>query len=173
MEKQSVLWKSMILMVLISANRVLYAQVAGGDTPVLPRQEPMGNLAPFEMNYSIGFNYIEANSDRVPTAAIPTLKQLAEDLLKPPGIASLVIEGHSDSLGSEEYNQALSLRRAQRVREMLISLGLSKNKLKAVGFGSQHSIATNATSEGRALNRRLEFKIQWNIPANNMQAAGN
>jgi outer membrane protein OmpA-like peptidoglycan-associated protein len=69
------------------------------------------------------------------------------------------IAGYTDSIGSEEYNQELSERRAKAVEEYLISKGISADRLKAVGYGQSDPIATNWTKEGRTMNRRVELKV--------------
>jgi hypothetical protein len=71
----------------------------------------------------------------------------------------LRVEGHTDSLGSEAYNQRLSDRRAQAVVRYLLSAGIEPHRLEAIGFGESRPIATNETDAGRQLNRRTQFKI--------------
>jgi len=65
------------------------------------------------------------------------------------------IEGHTDSVGSDAYNQKLSERRAASVVKALTELGVEKSRLKAVGYGKTRPIASNETEEGRAENRRV------------------
>jgi OmpA family/WD40-like Beta Propeller Repeat len=69
------------------------------------------------------------------------------------------ISGHTDSHGPAEYNQTLSLRRAQAVREILIKGGGDANRITAMGYGETKPIETNDTLEGKRLNRRIEFRI--------------
>jgi outer membrane protein OmpA-like peptidoglycan-associated protein len=69
------------------------------------------------------------------------------------------ISGHTDDVGNEEYNQKLSVDRAQAVVNYLISKGISSSRLSFIGFGFTKPIADNTTEEGRKLNRRSEFKI--------------
>lgn len=69
------------------------------------------------------------------------------------------VAGHTDSTGSEQYNQALSERRAQSVASYLASHGVKPQRLITVGAGELHPIASNATEEGRAQNRRVELTI--------------
>lgn len=71
----------------------------------------------------------------------------------------VVIEGHTDSQGAASYNMDLSRRRAEAVREYLISRGVSGTQLRAVGYGEERPIATNQTEAGREQNRRVEFRI--------------
>ncbi len=70
------------------------------------------------------------------------------------------ISGHTDSVGSDEYNRALSLRRAQAVKDWLVQKGIAGNRLKTVGKGETEPVASNDTAEGRAENRRIEFYVQ-------------
>ena len=67
--------------------------------------------------------------------------------------------GHTDSQGSQEFNQRLSEKRANSVARYLESRALAPQRVKADGMGEQHPIADNATREGRAMNRRVEIKL--------------
>lgn len=78
-----------------------------------------------------------------------------------PGI-SLIVAGHTDSVGDAEYNRELSERRARAVVDYLVQKGLDPDKLTAVGYGESQPQATNETEEGRALNRRMEFRVREN-----------
>ncbi|MEO0073162.1 MAG: carboxypeptidase regulatory-like domain-containing protein [candidate division WOR-3 bacterium] len=69
------------------------------------------------------------------------------------------IQGHTDNIGTAEYNDRLSLRRAQAVVDYLVGLGISRNRLSARGFGFRNPAASNDTEEGRAQNRRVEFVV--------------
>lgn len=69
------------------------------------------------------------------------------------------VAGHTDSTGSEQYNQALSQRRAQSVAAYLSSRGVSSQRLLTVGAGEHYPIASNDTEQGRAANRRVELTI--------------
>jgi OOP family OmpA-OmpF porin len=69
------------------------------------------------------------------------------------------ISGHTDSVGTAEYNKELSQRRAESVRQYLIDKGIRAERLTAVGFGLERPIADNKTSKGKAKNRRTEFKL--------------
>ena len=66
------------------------------------------------------------------------------------------IEGHTDSVGRDAYNQKLSERRAASVVKALVELGVEKDRIKAVGYGKTRPVASNATAEGRAENRRVQ-----------------
>ena len=73
--------------------------------------------------------------------------------------ARVVIVGHTDSIGTETYNQALSERRAQTVANQLIDLGINPERIESRGKGKSAPIADNATTDGRAKNRRVEITI--------------
>ncbi|WP_426756420.1 OmpA family protein [Myxococcus sp. Y35] len=73
--------------------------------------------------------------------------------------SALVIEGHTDSLGSDAMNEALSYERAERVREFLVSQGVSRDRIEVRGLGEYRPIANNSTPEGRANNRRVEIIV--------------
>ena len=70
------------------------------------------------------------------------------------------ISGHTDSKGSDEYNQDLSLRRAQSVKSWLVQRGIAGDRMKTVGKGEKEPIADNETAEGRTENRRIEFYVE-------------
>jgi len=69
------------------------------------------------------------------------------------------VEGHTDSRGTNEYNQDLSNRRAAAVKTLLVQRGVAESRIEAVGFGETMPVATNDTEAGRARNRRVEIKI--------------
>lgn len=79
--------------------------------------------------------------------------------LKDQGYKEIVIEGHTDSRGSEVNNESLSLQRAQSVRTHLVSQGLDAQKISARGLGESRPVAPNDTPEGRANNRRVELIV--------------
>ena len=88
------------------------------------------------------------------------LSKLAGILLAYPGSYRMQIEGHTDSVGSQDYNQKLSEDRAQAVHDYLISSALPADRMNAVrGFGKIRPVATNDTAEGRQTNRRVEIVI--------------
>jgi OOP family OmpA-OmpF porin len=73
--------------------------------------------------------------------------------------ARVRIEGHTDWIGSEEYNQTLSERRAEAVTRHLVEQGVAAERLTTVGYGETRPIASNEARDGRALNRRVELKV--------------
>jgi uncharacterized protein (TIGR03382 family) len=89
------------------------------------------------------------------------LDQVANVLLEHPEIVSVSIDGHTDSQGSSAYNRDLSQRRAAAVRDYLAQKGVAPERMEARGFGEDRPIDTNATSAGRAANRRVEFLTRY------------
>lgn len=79
------------------------------------------------------------------------------DAMKAWGDVDVEVAGHTCSIGTEEYNLGLSLRRAEAVRNYLVSKGVSANRLTVKGYGESRPVASNATREGRAQNRRVEL----------------
>jgi len=71
----------------------------------------------------------------------------------------VTVEGHTDSKGSDQYNQRLSERRANAVRQYLIQKGIASARIRVVGYGEKRPIADNKTDQGRAINRRAEFEV--------------
>ena len=76
---------------------------------------------------------------------------------------NLIVEGHTDSRGSESYNQGLSQRRADAVRDYLVQKGYPADRIQARGKGKGSPIADNASPEGRANNRRVEIVIEREV----------
>jgi OOP family OmpA-OmpF porin len=91
----------------------------------------------------------------VKKAYLPEVKKVADFLNAHPG-STAVVEGHTDSVGDDAYNQKLSERRAAAVKNVLISdFGVSSSKVSSVGYGEARPVATNDTAAGRAENRRV------------------
>ena len=72
----------------------------------------------------------------------------------------VVVTGHTDNVGSQEFNQTLSLKRAQAVRNWLVKKGIASNRMRTVGRGQNEPMSSNESDEGRAENRRIEFFVQ-------------
>ncbi len=80
----------------------------------------------------------------------------------------LEVEGHTDGIGGDEFNQRLSEKRAASVRDYLLDSGVSMNNVMARGFGKTQPVADNGTSEGRKLNRRVEMIVSGDVIGNMM-----
>ena len=92
--------------------------------------------------------------------AMTKLDQVAEALKAQDSDRRMVVEGHTDSQGSDRINQPLSQNRAGAVRDYLVAHGVDSDKITAVGMGSSHPILDNRNPENRANNRRVEIIIQ-------------
>ena len=100
------------------------------------------------------------NQASLKTGAREKLSKLAGILIAYPGAYRIEIEGHTDAVGSQDYNQKLSEDRAGTVRSYLSQAGIPESRIVAVrGFGKIRPVATNDTPEGRQMNRRVEIVI--------------
>ncbi len=107
----------------------------------------------FDSGILFGFD-----SSELTYASKTNIAELAETLKKYED-TEILIEGHTDSKGSESYNQELSERRAGSVAGELRSLGVAASRISEVGYGEEMPIADNSTEEGRSQNRRVEVAI--------------
>ncbi len=101
----------------------------------------------------------ETGKSQLMGTAQTKLNDVANALTKEDPDSKIVVEGHTDSVGAAQMNQDLSQRRAQSVRDYLVSRGISSDRISAQGFGPTRSIADNASPEGRANNRRVEIVV--------------
>lgn len=104
--------------------------------------------------------YFETNSAKLKLISNSQLDDLAQILQRNPGV-NLTIEGHTDSVGEDDYNMTLSQKRTESVRDYLISKGVNGNRLTAIGYGETRPIASNKTAAGKAKNRRVELKTSY------------
>jgi outer membrane protein OmpA-like peptidoglycan-associated protein len=112
-----------------------------------------GIVVTFDSGILFGFD-----SDQLSPAARENLRNLAESLQKHGGTEVLLV-GHTDSVGSDSYNQGLSERRAGAAANYLTSLGLGSSRIRSAGRGKTEPIASNETDAGRQENRRVEVAI--------------
>jgi outer membrane protein OmpA-like peptidoglycan-associated protein len=89
-----------------------------------------------------------------------TLRDLATTFARYSDINNIEVEGHTDSSGTNQYNNSLSQRRAASVRGYLVDQGVPSNRVIARGYGEEQPKASNNTAEGRQLNRRVEIHIR-------------
>jgi OmpA-OmpF porin, OOP family len=99
------------------------------------------------------------DSTRLGVNAQTILEDAVKTMLGQPSM-KVEIAGHTDNYGSDEYNQSLSQRRADAVREYLISKGVNADSLRATGYGESQPVASNDNDFGREQNRRVEFRIE-------------
>ena len=93
-------------------------------------------------------------------ASLSQLDELTKILNKYEG-ASLTVEGHTDSNGSDAFNQTLSQKRADSVKRYLVEKGIAETRLTGIGYGESKPVADNKKALGRAKNRRVELKTTY------------
>jgi outer membrane protein OmpA-like peptidoglycan-associated protein len=119
------------------------------------KQEPRGMV----ITLSGSVLFTSGSATLLPAAQLK-LNDVADALTQQDPGSTIVVEGHTDSQGSAASNQDLSQRRAQAVRDYLVSRGIAGDRVTSQGFGPSRSIADNASAEGRANNRRVEIVVQ-------------
>lgn len=103
----------------------------------------------------VNFDFDKSN---IRADAAPVLDEAALILKENPSVR-VSVEGHTDAIGTNAYNQALSLRRANAVKAYLVKHGVGADRLQVSGFGESMPVASNDTNDGRAQNRRVELKV--------------
>ncbi len=117
-----------------------------------------GDLLALTLKGDVTFS---VDSDVVLPGLYTELDRIAQILIKYPQ-TTIVVEGHTDSTGSDTYNQALSERRAWSVQRLLVERGVNQSRITAIGYGESRPVATNDTPEGRQMNRRVEIRVNPN-----------
>lgn len=126
--------------------------LAASDAAAVRRE---GELLAITLKGDFSF---DLDSDVIRPGLTNELDRIARIMRKYPQ-TSILVEGHTDSLGTASYNQQLSERRAANVTDLLVQRGVHAARIRAIGYGEHRPIATNATPEGRQLNRRVEIRI--------------
>ncbi len=129
--------------------------LAASDAAAVRRE---GDLLAVTLKGDVSF---DLNSDVVRPGLYNELDRIAQIMIKYPQ-TSILVEGHTDSTGSETYNQQLSERRANSVKNLLVQRGVHEYRVNTVGYGKNRPVATNGTPEGRQMNRRVEIRINPN-----------
>jgi outer membrane protein OmpA-like peptidoglycan-associated protein len=96
----------------------------------------------------------------LPVSDKAEIKQIAQKIKELPDYKKITVEGHTDSVGTEEANIELSQDRAAGVYNELIKNGIPADKIQVIGFGTKMPIADNKTAKGKALNRRVEIFVE-------------
>jgi outer membrane protein OmpA-like peptidoglycan-associated protein len=103
----------------------------------------------------------EFDSDEMTKESQKSLEFLIAELQKPGGFKTLSITGHTDSVGRDDYNKSLSLRRAEAIKKYLVGVhGFDSKKISSQGMGEEEPIAENSNYQGRQKNRRVEFTVK-------------
>lgn len=106
----------------------------------------------------------DVNSDVVLPGLYNEMDRIAQILVRYPD-TTIVVEGHTDSTGSDAYNMQLSDRRANSVKLLLVQRGVADYRITTIGYGESRPVATNNTPEGRQMNRRVEIRVNPNAQA--------
>ena len=134
-------------------SKVLYMEVEDIATEEMKVQEVAPNII------TVGGGYFGFNSAEINEAAWTAIANVVTEKLGKNSRSSLVIEGHTDSTGPSDYNQNLSERRAEAVKEFFASKGIPSASMTTVGYGESMPRVSNITPEGRAVNRRVDIRI--------------
>ena len=144
----------------LAAKAATPAPAAASATPgampagrAIPEVIPAPQKVTFKADSFFGFDQAMLNS--AGQQALRALLANAKDIT----IEQILVEGHTDSIGGRDYNQRLSERRAQSVKTFLEQQGVSPNLIKTDGQGELQPVASNATPEGRAQNRRVAVEV--------------
>lgn len=132
------------------------APVAAPEPMPEPEPAPVTEFETVTLDSEVTFAF---DSDEIRPGAHHTLDGVATTLRDNPDLR-VRIEGHTDSVGSAQYNEGLSQRRADSVRDFLGSRGIADQRMTTRGYGENRPVATNETDEGRAQNRRVEI-VNW------------
>jgi len=119
----------------------------------LSANEDKANLPTYE---NIEFEF---GSDRLTQGSYRALDEIATTLKNDKSTVRLNVAGYTDYVGTEEFNQTLSVKRANAVKRYLLSKNVPSSSVTIIGYGEKNPIAPNNTAEGRELNRRVEFQL--------------
>lgn len=140
--------------------------IIGGVTGYLvckeePKPAPPVAQPPKPVEEKIVLNGVQFDFDKavIKKEYYPVLDE-AVSVLQKHGDKQVSIEGHTCSIGTEQYNMKLSQRRADAVKKYLVGKGISAGRLTTIGYGESQPVADNKTKEGRKMNRRAELKVK-------------
>lgn len=136
-------------------NNLIEVQPKLPPKPEKPVEKSIEEKGAFFNSVNIEF---ETGSDIINEKSYSLLDEVASYLNNNPNL-TLEVSGHTDSKGSESLNINLSQRRAAAIKEYLVSKGIQRSRLTAIGLGSSKPVASNSTRMGRQQNRRVEFKF--------------
>ena len=126
--------------------------------PSLPPAPPPTPPPPVHQKIVLrGVNFDFDKSDIRPDSR-PVLDEAADALKDSPNVR-IAVEGHTDAVGSDDYNQKLSVRRAEAVFRYLVNHGVAPERMDVAGYGKSRPVADNESESGRAQNRRVELRV--------------
>ncbi|KAA6182138.1 OmpA family protein [Pseudomonas veronii] len=127
---------------------------APAPEPVPEPEAPVAQVVRVELDVKFDFDkaVVKPNS-------YGDVKNLADFMAQYPA-TNVEVAGHTDSVGPDAYNQKLSQRRADAVKQVLVKDGVAPSRITAVGYGESRPVADNATEAGRAINRRVEASVE-------------
>lgn len=126
----------------------------------VPEPAPAPVVLPAKIVLGDAVLHFANNGDELGGEAIQAIQAVATQLKAYPGEYSLVVGGHTSSLGPLAHNKALSLRRAKSVAQVLIDAGIPAAKVSTAGFGPEQPVASNKSREGQSRNRRVEINVK-------------
>jgi OOP family OmpA-OmpF porin len=134
---------------------------APAPPPPAPKPEPKPEAKPKPVAEKVTFA-ADVLFDFDKSVIKPEGRSKLDDLaskVKGINLEVVIAIGHADSIGSDEYNQSLSVRRAESVKAYMVSRGIEPNRVYTEGKGEQQPVASNRTADGRAKNRRTEIEV--------------
>ncbi|PVZ16059.1 MULTISPECIES: OmpA family protein [unclassified Pseudomonas] len=157
--KQTIAMKSAEDELKNAASERAKAQLAARDAQIKKLQDSL-NAKQTDRGTVVTFGDVlfDLNKAELKAAGMNNVAQLAQFLRDNPE-RQVIVEGYTDSTGSDSYNQSLSERRANSVRAALVKMGVEPNRVIAQGYGKDYAVADNSSASGRAMNRRVEVTI--------------
>jgi len=143
-------------------NQKLYATVLylslDENARVRASRQAIGKGAAVTEKNLLSMVHFDFDKQNIKKIYVPVLDQQVAYLKEHPSLP-VAVKGHTDYMGSDEYNQRLSERRANAVRDYLIQKGIVSSRIQTVGYSELRPIADNKTAEGREMNRRSELEV--------------
>ena len=141
--------------------QLAYNFTAGAEAPPPPPLVAQAAPPPPPAKKKIVLRSVHFDFDKatLKADAKPILDE-AIQVLKQEGSVDIVVEGHTDSVGTDQYNLGLSRRRGETVRTYLVDHGIARSRITAEGMGESKPVASNDTADGRAQNRRVELHVK-------------
>ena len=162
-------------------GHVFFDEPAVVEPPPVPEPiegmmgETIGDTLPTQVRIVLRGVYFDFDRSEIRPDSEPVLQEAATILRANPDVSLVIVEGHTDSQGTDEYNRDLSLRRAEAVFRFLVNAGVAPEVLQTQGYGESAPVASNENEEGRAQNRRVELRVEQQssvFPSQGMSGGG-